>query len=202
MAGISTDEKRFLNYQGASFKRSLYYLGGATATYLACIFIKFKPAIPAPSEVAGPPMVKILLGFAALCLTLSAILDALFVWYQNYLRSQLFAFDQENFYIIRKDGTEQIPLQNIFEITLTSSGVQKGVRGYSNNYRISYNSNGEQKDVLVGIYYRMRVNFNDFKQIVSSKNPSVKIKNWATSLDPIFRLFKKSKSRETGDLFK
>jgi hypothetical protein len=200
MAGVTTGERRFLNYQGASFKRSLYYLIGASVAFLACVFIKFKPTIPPPGEVAAPPLVKILLGFAAICLILSAILDALFVWYQNYLRSQLFAFDQENFYIIRKDGTEQVPLRNIFEIAL-SSGSQKGVRGYLNDYRISYTSDGEQKDVLVSIYYRMRANFNDFKQIVSTKNPSVKMKNWATSLDGIFRLFKKRKSRDTGDLF-
>jgi hypothetical protein len=200
MTGTFISEKRFLNYQGASFKRSLYYLIGASVTSLACVFIKFKPTIPSPGEVAGPPLVKILLGFAAICLVISAILDALFVWYQNDLRTQLFAFDQENFYVIRKDGTEQIPLQNIFEIAL-SSGSQKGVRGYSNDYRISYTSDGEQKDVLVSIYYRMRANFDDFKQIVSTKNPSVKMKNWATSLDGIFRLFKKRKTRDTGDLF-
>jgi len=200
MTGVTTGERRFLNYQGASFKRSLYYLIGASVAFLPFVFIKFKPTIPPPGEVAGPPLVKILLGFAAICLILSAILDALFVWYQNYLRSQLFAFDQENFYIIRKDGTEQVPLQNIFEIAL-SSGSQKGVRGYLNDYRISYTSDGEQKDVLVSIYYRMRANFNDFKQIVSTKNPSVKMKNWATSLDGIFRLFKKRKSRDIGDLF-
>jgi len=202
MAGPSTGEKRFLNYQGASFRRSFYYLIGAVVCFLVFTFIKFKPSIPPPGLVAGPPLVKILLGFAAVCLVLSAIMDAIFVWYQNYLRTQLFAFDQDNFYIIRKEGTEQIPLQHIFEIASTSSGVQKGVRGYCNDYRISYNSDGEQRDVLVGIYYRMKDNFRDFRQIVSNKNPSVKMKNWATSLDPIFRLFKKRKSRDTGDLFK
>jgi hypothetical protein len=202
MTGISTGEKRFLNYQGASFKRSLYYLAGAGTTYLACVLIKFKPSIPPPGAVAGPPIPQMLLAFTSFIFTLYAIVDALFVLYQNYLRTQKFAFDEQNFYIIRKEDTEEIPLQNIFQIALASVRFQNGVRGDYDNYRISYNSDGEDKNFVIRIYTRMRENFEDFRMYAKERNPSVDIKNWATSLDWIFRMFKKKKSRDTEDLLK
>jgi hypothetical protein len=203
MTEVTTDEKRFLNYQGASFKRSLYYLIGACVTYSACVLIKFKPSIPPPGAVAGPPLPQIFLGMASFSFALFAILDVFFVLYQNFLRTKQFAFDPENFYIIRKDSTELIPLKNIFQIALATSAVSKNsVRGYSDYYRISYKNDGEEKDILITIYSRMEENFNDFRKFVKEKNPSVEIKNWSTSLYWIFRMFKKRKSRDTGDLFK
>jgi hypothetical protein len=202
MAGETTGEKRFLNYQGATFKRSLIYLGLALVMYLACFLIKFKSSVPPPGEVAGPSMAKILMGFAAVCLTLSAIIDAIFVLYQNFLRTKQFAFDQENLYIIRRDRTEEIPLRNIYQIALASTRIQNGPRGYYDYYRISFNSYGEEKDFVITIYARMRENFDDLRKLVKEKNPSVDIKNWATSVDWIFRLFKKTKPQHSEDLFK
>jgi hypothetical protein len=193
MTLTATGEKRFLNYQGATFKRSLIYLGLACLLISACVFIKFPTPILSPGEVAGPPFPKIILGFIAVCMILNAITDAIFVLYQNYLRRNQFAFDQENFYIIRKDGTEQIPLKNIFQIAMVYTNRRFGARGYCNRYRINYVEEGQQKDFIMTIYYRMRNNFEDFKKIVSVKNPSVEIKTWATSLDWIARLIKKRK---------
>jgi len=193
MTGTTIGEKRFLNYQGATFKRSLIYLGLACLLISVCVFIKFPTSIPPPGEVAGPPFPKIILGFIALCLILNAITDAIFVLYQNYLRSSQFAFDQENFYIIRKDGTQQIPLENIFQIAMAYTGSRYGSRGYRYRYRLSYTEEGQEKEFIITIYYRMENNFADFKKIVSVKNPSVEIKTWATSLDWIGRLIKKSR---------
>ena len=194
MTATATGEKRFLNYQGATFKRSLIYLGLACLLISACVFIKFPTSIPPPGEVAGPPFPKILLGFLAFCMIFNAIRDAIFVLYQNYLRRIQFAFDQENFYVIRKDGAEQILLKNIFQIAMVYTNRSIGTRGYSYKYRINFVEEEQQKDITITIYYRMINNFEDFKKIISVKNPSVEIKSWATSLDWIARLIKKRKS--------
>lgn len=195
------EEKRYLSYQGANFKRAGIYFVIAWILLCGCYFINFKPSVPPPGGVPGPPLSQILMMVIAICLILNCISDLLFVTNQNYLQTKKYAFDSKNFYIIEGNSISQIPLEKIFQLSLVYRQLNSGTRGYSRSYRISFRVEGEEKEIILVVYAKMSKNYEDFKKLVIEKNPSLEIIDAVTNFDWIGRLIKKSKSKSTGNYF-
>ena len=185
-------ERITLTYQGATFQRSLIYLAIAIASLLCFLFIKFRPEIPLPGAVAGPPLAKIALGMTIAFSLIASISDALFVLDCKFFQKQVDC-DENNLYVIRKSGETTIPFSSISFVRLTNSG-SKGVRGSSYIYVVGYqDSDGRSKELDITLFLKMGKNFDLFEKRLQTKNPAAEIKNWSTSIDPIIRFFRKKK---------
>ena len=185
-------ERITLTYQGATFKRSLISLAIAIAALLCFLFIKFKPDIPPPGAVAGPPLAKIALGMTIAFALIASISDAWFVLDCTFFQKQVDC-DEDNLYVIRKKEVTIIPLSSISFVRLTNWG-SKGVRGSSSIYVVGYqDSDGRSKELDITLFLKMGKNFDLFEKRVQAKNPTAEIKNWATNIDPIIGFFRKKK---------
>jgi hypothetical protein len=189
-------ERITLTYQGATFNRSLISLAIAVVSLLCFVFLKFKPEIPLPGAVAGPPLRKLALGMIIAFALISSISDALFVLDYKYFQKQVDC-DKNNLYVIRKSGETVIPFSSISSVRLSNWG-SKGVRGSSYIYIVGYQAtDGRPKELDITLFLKMGKNFDLFEQWVQAKNPSAEIKNWSASIDPIVRLFRKKKDNGT-----
>ena len=183
---IATGKTRIvLSYEGATFTRTFVYISLALIGLLIVKFIKFPTPPPPPGAVAGPPIADLVIGFLAAAFLICGILDFLFVLQYKYFHKKI-ECDQDNLYVTDKNGESTTPLKQVNSILLTTAGSQ-GVRGISRVYLIQYEGNDGAKQMRLAVYVKMRDNFGLFKEWVKQKNPSVEIKNWATSLDGLSR---------------
>ncbi|HEY8970426.1 MAG TPA: hypothetical protein VIM64_15080 [Puia sp.] len=184
--------RHILTYQGATFRRTGYYLIAAGIMVLIIVFVKFPKETPPPGSVAGPPLVDLLLGFAGIACVISAIMEALFVVGVRY--GSVKSFDDHNLYITRRSKETVIPLHTITSIRLASGGLGNDIRGTYAVFLIDYDNNGLTRETEICVYRRQQENFNLFKESVQYWNPSVEIRNWSTSLDGLIRLFRRRRN--------
>jgi hypothetical protein len=183
-----------LTYEGATFKRSRIYLWIAVICFLVVRFVKFSPQAPSPGDVAGPPIADLLLGLIGIVAFVFAIMDASFVLDLRLFKKTI-ECDQGNLYLTRKDQETTIPFSAITSLRLSLTGFNsRNVRGAYWIYLIDYTDmSGKSKQTEITVYNKMSGHFELFEKRLKEKNPSVEIKNWATSLDWVVRLFKKKK---------
>ena len=186
-------ERITLTYQGATFHRSLTSLAIAVVSLLCFFYIKFKPEIPPPGEMGGPPLGKLALGAIIAFSLITSIMDALFVLDYKFFQKQV-ACDEDNLYVIRKSGETVIPFPSISSVRLSSWGG-KDIRGSFSIYIIEYLApDGRSKELDITLYLTMGKNFGLFQECLQAKNPSVEIQNWSTSIGPFVRLFRRKKN--------
>lgn len=192
MDTITPSPRHILTYQGATFRRALYYLAAAIVILLIIVFVKFPRQPPPHGAVAGPPLVEMLLGFAGVVCLISAIMDTLFVVGIRY--GSVKGFDENNLYVTRRGQEKVIPLNMITNIRLASNGgVGNDIRGTYAVFMIDYDNNGLARETEICVYRRQNDNFNLFKERVQYCNPSVEIRNWSTSMDGLIRLFRRGR---------
>ena len=84
-------------------------------------------------------------------------------------------FDSEQLIITGKNGTEKIPLQDIYGINLTMIAVN-GQSFWKIKYR---NMDRNEKSVRL----LPNSNFEEFKEIIREKNKNTRIRTWSNSFD-------------------
>jgi hypothetical protein len=169
------ETRTMLTYEGATFKPALYYIGAAACCLLAVWFIAFPAQVPPPGAVTGPPAAKIFIGFAGVCLFLSGILDALFVWYYNYFYKKI-AYDSHNLYITRKNGEQVISFADINSIRMTV-GLNTNTRGIYRVWLIRFRNGEEISRIRLPVYTKMGNNFSGFRKLVRLRNPNLEMEN-------------------------
>jgi hypothetical protein len=184
-----------LTYQGATFKRTFVCLAIAIISWLVFTFFRFSPEVPPPGTVAGPSLGKLAVGMLIVFSIIFGISEVLFVVGVQFFRKRI-ECDEDNLYIIRKDDVEStIPFLSIYAVKLSSAGINRSVRGTYTTYLIKYKEpDGRSEDRAIDIYSKNGNNFRLFIQWLQQKNPAVEVKNWSTSLDGLFSLFRKKKN--------
>ncbi|QKG52189.1 hypothetical protein [Hymenobacter sp. BRD67] len=99
------------------------------------------------------------------------------IWLIYKLIASSFAtdFDDTNFYLYKKSGTEQIPLSQVNKIKFTMFRV-----GYQHYWKIGYIDAADQQQfvrILPGVQLQA------FENAVRQKNPRVEVSNWSSSFD-------------------
>ena len=178
-------ERVFLSYEGATFRRSLIFLLLALALLLAFQLVHFPKHAPAQVPVGGPSLAKILLGFAIIFIFLFGIADGAFVTGQRLFARKI-SFDDFNLYVTRKSTERVIPLANIHAIFLTAASMRTPTRGALSVYRITYAQDRGEEKLYLKVYPKMNSQFNQFTLRVKELNPEVQIRQWAASLDWLF----------------
>ena len=183
-----------LTYQGATFKRAFVCLAIAVVSWLVFTFLRFSPEVPPPGTVAGPPLGKLTAGMLIVFSIIFGIREVLFVLGVRFFRKRI-ECDEDNLYIIGKEVESTVPFLSIYAVKLSSSGINRSVRGNYATYLIKYKEpDGRPEDRAIDIYFRNGNNFRLFIQRLQQKNPAVEVKNWSTSLDGIVNLLRKKKN--------
>ena len=77
-------------------------------------------------------------------------------------------------------------------IRLHFGGSTQTGRGLASVFIVKYEwEEGQIRDFEITVFRKMAGNYWEFVKQVQVQNPSVEVKNWFTSLDPIIRLFRK-----------
>jgi hypothetical protein len=191
------DTRITLSYEGATYKRALICASICVVTII--IFVsarKVMIAMPPGSNAYGPSGAGLISGCVIFFSLFTAISEALFVSYFKFFARQI-ECDGENLYIKRQQAETTIPLGDITTIRLTTTWGN-GIRGNFVVYRIAYVDNGEKRETRITVYSKMGHNFDQFEKRVKARNPSVEIKNWATSFDGVIRWFRKRRQGNVG----
>jgi hypothetical protein len=178
-------ERVFLSYEGATFRRSLIFLLLALALLFTFELVNFPKHVSAPAQAGAPSLAKILLGFAIIMLFLFGIADGLFVTGQRLFVRKV-SFDDFNLYITGKSAERAIPLACIHDIFLTAAIIRTPTRGALSVYRITFSQDQGEQKLYVKVYPKTNRQFNQFSLRVRELNPEVQIRQWATSLDWLF----------------
>lgn len=178
-----------LSYQVKGFKRAIIYSVIGLVLLATCILTgKYHLEFPHVTS-SGPTLVQVLSGFFAAIAFISAISEAFFVLDFTYFKPVL-EFDDHSLYITRKGEQQEISFSNILSLRLGGSSGN-GIRGNYSVYLIRYQLGDRENETEVTIFYRNRRALWQFQKALQTANPSAEIKNTWTSLDGLFRWFRK-----------
>lgn len=190
---VPSPERTLLTYPTPRFTRLLVY---GSLTVLAYGYIKFAPEdwVNPKDQHAGTQgyfawwlaLPLVILGFSAFLV----LLEGLFLIGRKW-KPLMLEFDADNLYITDDNGDRAIPLNEILSIRMVyGKGIFDSARTALYRYAIVCGDPNIPERVTFTVFLRARRAFSNFCDRVKEKNPSVEIKNWATSWDGLARLFR------------
>ena len=181
-----------LTYPRVGFQRPLIYFGVAVACLAAnLLFGKPQDEYVSGQHLTGISLFQLVTGVAAFFCFVSTIWDAGFVLRVRDFLHRI-TFDEQALYIDKKGIEQSIPLRDILSLRLTGMGGN-GIRGTARVYEVRFQSNGLEDSLLIAIYTRNMGALDTFEKTLERENPAAEIKNYWTSLDGLFRLFRRPK---------
>jgi hypothetical protein len=204
MMSSTSPEKILLTYPPPGYKRLWIYVSLAVLAYAYMVFAP-KAWLNPPDMHAGPrgaaPFAWWLLipitvfGFSLFL----AVVEGLFLVGRkiNHLNLE---FDSGSLYINERKGKRVTPLADIVSIRMIyGQGIFDVGRSVLYRYSIGFGDPYNPEQVTFTVFVRTGRAFENFTKLVKEKNPSVEIKDWATSVDGLGRLFKRRNSGPKQD---
>jgi hypothetical protein len=199
MMSSSSSEKTLLTYPPPAYTRLWIYISLAALAYAYIVFAPHAWLNPRDEHVRPDGTMPfawwlaIPIGILLFSIFLS-LLEGLFLVGRKINPIRL-EFDSDNLYINDRNGERAIPLTAIVSIQMIyGKRIFDSARSALYRYAIGFGDPYNPEQVKFTVFARTGRAFEQFNNLVTEKNPSVQIRNWATSLDGLGRLFKRRNS--------